>query len=99
MLPMTKAQMMEDTKWLGQFCAFHEIGEYSIVEYKPKMFIDGTQKIPVEFDEESNFTPFLKGRRLNVSYGSLDEAIVGVIAFKYEGNSRAGQYFIKMIKQ
>ena len=45
--------------------------------------------------KEINFHPFIDGRDTNQSYHSLEAALVGVIAYKYEGcNHHADTYFI-----
>lgn len=93
----TKNEMIESCKWLGSFVAFHKIGEYSIIEYKAKVFKDGSP-VNGQFEETSNWHPFINGNNISRSYSSLDECLAGVIAIKNDGiNTRADTYFIKAI--
>jgi len=95
----TKTEMIKGCAWLGQFVDFHTLGEYSIVEYKPTTFDGCSPKIPKQYEKESNFHPYINGQDTNTSYNSIEEAIVGAIAYKYDGgNTRAHEYFMKSIK-
>jgi len=97
---MEKSEMIKSCAWLGLFVRSHEIGEYFIVEYKPKQYKDCAPISPAKYGEESEFHPFVRGRNTNTSYGSLDAAIVGAIAIKHEGaNTQADRYFMKAISQ
>jgi len=73
----------------GEIRKIHKIGEYSIVEYLSK-------------DDENVsvlFHPYYEDRSDNVSYHALDDAIAGIIAFKYEGfMHRADHYFLNAIR-
>lgn len=92
-----KDEMIQACAWLGQFVNFYEICEYSIVEYKPKLYKDGSP-VNGKFEIESSFHPFLNGKDFNRSYASIDECLAGMIALKYDGlNTRADQYFLKSI--
>ena len=91
--------MIQSVAWLGRYVQTHEIGEYTIVEYKGKVYENSTPKVPTQYEEDSSFAPFINGRRICSSYETLDEAIVGAIAVKYDGgNTRADTYFMKAIK-
>ena len=63
----------------------HVIGEYQIIEYTCP---DGTM-----------FAPYINYERIGRSYDILDEALTGVICYKYDGaNSQANKFLWKMIK-
>lgn len=80
--------IMIECEWLGKSIKVHKIGEYQIVEY-----IDSDTG-------NSCFSSLINYESTNHSYGSLDSAIVGCIAYKHEGcNHRADQYFMKMIRK
>lgn len=75
----------------------HEIGEYMIIEYYPRIFKNGINTNKFE-TEKTCFHAYLNNKDTNHSYHTLDEALIGVIALKYDGvNSRAAEYFSKMI--
>jgi hypothetical protein len=83
----------------GRVIKIHEIDQYSIVEYHPWKVNGCTILTGKANTEELNFMPYINGKEINHSFCSLDSALVGVIAYKYEGgNHRADQYFMKMIK-
>jgi hypothetical protein len=95
----SKSEMIKSCAWLGKFVASHELGEYFIVEYKPTAYDGCSPKVPKRYEDESNFHPFINGKDTNTSYVSIEAAIVGAIAYKYDGgNTRADQYFLKAIK-
>ena len=78
--------LLSECEWLGQPITAHKIGEYQIVEYKNRE------------TNEHNFTTFINYKSLSHSYNTLDAAIAGCIAYKYEGcNHAADMYFMKMI--
>lgn len=84
--------LISETRWLGQPMTVHKIGDYQIVEYENR---DNDGKLT----GEHCFTTYLNYKSCGYSYCSLDEAIVGCIAYKYEGkNGGADRYFMKMIK-
>lgn len=95
----TKIEMIESTAWLGKFVAFHELGEYSIIEYKPKKHTNTGLITWETFETESDYKPFINGKDTNRSYDSIESAIIAAIAIKYDGcNTRADEYFMKAIK-
>lgn len=80
----------------GPVVAVHEIGEYSVVEYHPEVFEKSTGT--GRHHEYTNFHPYLNGKDTSQSFDTLDGALIGVIALKYDGlNSQAAYYFSKMI--
>lgn len=97
---MDRTEMLNSVAWLGQTVMIHEIGEYAFVEYKPKVFEEGNQKIPTEYNQNSNFAAFINGKGIGRSYESLDAALVGAIAYKHDGaNTKADHYFMKAISK
>lgn len=91
---MTKEEMIKKSAWLGQFVAFHQIGEYSFVEYRSTVFEGCSPVVPRQYEKKSSFTAFINGRSTSTSYNSLDEALAGTIATKWGGgNSQAGYNF------
>lgn len=65
--------------------AVHQVGEYSITEYQ-------------DWPGRRCFQPAVAGRPVSRSYHSLDAALVGAIAHKYEGpGTRADVYFLRGI--
>ena len=93
-----KNEMIKSCAWLGEFVEFHTLGEYSIVEYKPTKYDGISPAIPKQYDTESLFHPFINGTDTNTSYETLEKAIIGAIAYKYDGgNTRADEYFFKSI--
>jgi hypothetical protein len=99
MTKLSNNEMMDKISWLGKVLGVHSIGEYHLVEFKPKVYEDCTPKVPTEYATESLFTGFIGTNQINISYSSLDEALVSLIAIKHCGsNTVAGEYFMKMIK-
>lgn len=69
----------------GEVIKIHEVGDYSIVEYRRD-------------NGEICFHGYVGKTDTNMSWNTLDQALAGCIAYKYEGpNHRAGNYFITMI--
>lgn len=82
----------------GEIIQFHHIGEYDIIEYYPWWYEEG------ESTYESNrnlvhFAIYIDGKDIGEYAPSLDDAIVAAIAYKYEGQSSAVKYFMRMIKR
>jgi hypothetical protein len=82
-----KVTLVDGTKdefvW-GNVVKNHAVGEYNIIEFVR--------------DGEHLFHAYIGGKDTNHSFTSLDAALVGVIAYKYEGgNHRADRYFTKMV--
>lgn len=81
----------------GEVVTIHEIGEYAIVES-----IDWASKkteiMTGVIGDTTKYHPYVNEQNTNHSYSSLDEAIIGAIAYKYDGlNSQAAYFFSKMI--
>jgi hypothetical protein len=71
----------------GEIINTHIIGEYVIFEHTYK----GDHK-------EISFHPYINFKDTSHGYSTLDSAIVGAIAYKYDGaNSMAAGYFSKMV--
>ena len=70
----------------GNVLETHVIGEYQIIE-------------SIRDNGEKYFSPYINYERIARSYESLDEALTGVICYKYDGaNSQANKFLWKMIK-
>lgn len=84
----------DDFGWLGEPVEVFEVGrDYCIVEYLVRNFETK------ELTTESNFSPYVLGKKISESVGSLDAALALCIAYKHEGpNHAADFYFMKSIK-
>lgn len=81
--------------WLGKVVEIHELCDYGIVEYLPFVSISDKSK---GFSDEPMFATYIKGKSLGHSYDTLEAAITGAIACRYDGaNTQAGSFFIRMI--
>ena len=80
----------------GPVVKVHEIGEYSIVEYRPQIFKDscGTGKYE---EEKTNFHPYINGKDTNRSFESLDDAIIGTICYKVDSNNTRLDVYINTL--
>lgn len=77
--------IQKDFSW-GEIVYTHIIGKYVIFEYKTKG------------EPETSFHPYINFKDISHSYNTLDQAIIGVIAYNYDGaNSQAAGYFYKMV--
>lgn len=79
-----KLQLIAVEYTWGKVVNIHCVGEYQIVEAIK--------------DNETHWHGYIDYKDTNVSYFSLDSALVGCIGIKYEGgNGRAAMYFNKMV--
>ena len=80
----------------GQVICVHTVGEYDIIEYIPNQSSNVADE---DYDSSPCFHPYVDGCDISQSFHSLDQALVGAIAYKAEGpNGRAATYFFKMIE-
>lgn len=78
-----------DFKWLGTIVQTHCIGDFQFVEYICNIGSD---------IGKHHFSACINFEKTSRSYYSLESAMIGTIAYKYDGaNSQAGGYFEKMI--
>jgi len=93
----TFAEFVKDVAWLGQAVAVHTVGDYEIVEYHPRIAVDS--QLVNEIDREHfAYSVYIRGTSTGRSFHTLDAALVGAIAYEYEGpNHRADYYFLRMI--
>lgn len=79
-----------DTYWLGEIFQTHEIGPYGFVEYVMRNGAD---------EGKVAYSIFVDDKPISLSVGSLEEAMVSAVAYKYEQNimSSAPVYFMRMI--
>ena len=76
----------------GQVVNVHRVGEYAIIEY---VNVENTSP---DFGKHFFHPAIWTDRFAETSYLSLDETLVGVIAYKHDGdNSHAAYYFFKMV--
>jgi hypothetical protein len=68
----------------GEFISFHEVGEYSIIEYHPWKS-ENSSIFTGQPSKEISFHPYINGRDLSTSFSSLDEALAFCIAYKFDG--------------
>lgn len=81
-----KLELIEKEFTWGTITEIHCIGDYQIAEYTDKK------------DNNVYYHGYIGYKDSNVSYLSLDSALVGCIGYKYEGgNGKAAMYFGKMI--
>lgn len=81
-----------DFVW-GEIITIHSIYEYTIVEYYDRVRDGSTITKEIDYDTIRFHDPVN-----SCSYNSFDEALINIIAIKYDGNnSQAGYYFCKMI--
>lgn len=81
----------------GEIIVFHSVGEYTIVEYYPWVYINccGTDQLN---KSKTEFSCYIDGFSISRGAESLDSALATCIAYKHDGcNSQAGLYFMKMI--
>jgi hypothetical protein len=71
----------------GRIVKVHTVGEYQIIEYVDR------------HSNKNRFSGYINYDDLCRSYESLDAALAGVIAIKYEGlNGKADRYFMTVLK-
>lgn len=82
--------------WLGQVVKVHTVGPYAAVEYLERVAQGGT--LTKEIGTTHAFLSYVDNESTNHIYHSLEAAIVGAIAYKFDGpNSQATTYFCKMV--
>ena len=83
----------------GKLIDIQTIGEYSIVYYHPWIVDNGNIKTGFPNLGKLFYHGYVLGKDTSNSWESLDEALVGCIAYNREGpNHKADFYFMKMIK-
>ena len=91
-------QAKKDFSWLGEVLAVHSIGPYDLVEYwhDPSKF--HLQDEPRDLRRVKNWGTYVNDKKTSISYGSMDEALAGCIAYRAEGpNCQAAHFFIRGI--
>lgn len=82
-----KITFLKETFVWGKILKVHTIGEYQIIEYINRL------------DNERKFAGYIDYDDVCRSYSSLDAALAGVIAIKYEGlNGKADSYFMTILE-
>jgi hypothetical protein len=83
----------------GTIIELHEVGEYTIAEYHPWKSDNGKILMGEPDGKKTEFHGWVSGEDTSHSWLSLDDALAGLISYKYEGhNGQAGYYFMKMVK-
>lgn len=79
-----KLDLIEREYHWGEVIKIHCVGEYQIVE-------------AIE-DNKIHWHGYINYKDTNISYSSLDSALIGCIGYKYEGgNGKAAMYFYRMV--
>ena len=86
----------------GEVQNVHKIGDYAVIEYIVNRGEDAgeTRFHPALWTDQykQHHGNLFYWQDTNTSYMTLEEAVIGVIAYKYDGlNSQAARYFYKMI--
>jgi hypothetical protein len=88
---------VNDFHW-GRVISVHSIGRYEIVEYA-QLAVEGVTVTQRETGM-SEFHSYVDGLDTHHSFATLEEAIVGAIAYVHEGaNHRANIYFFRMLHE
>lgn len=84
----------------GPIDAIHQVGPYTIVEYRR----DNSNTTSADPDglaashDQTHFHPYIDGKDTAQSFLSLDQALIGAIAYRHEGpNTRAPGYIYSML--
>jgi hypothetical protein len=82
----------------GNIIKIHEMPDYAIIEYHP-WIVKGVTVTRIGNEDKIMYAGYVKGKCINETWNTFDDAIIGCIAYKYEGpNHMAEYYFTKMIK-
>ena len=82
----------------GNVVKLHELGGYVIAEFHP-WECEGVQVFVGRESKETSFHAWVDGKDISRSWCTLEGAIAGAIAWKYDGtNSQAGEFFCRMIQ-
>lgn len=82
----------------GSIIEIMDIGPYTIASYHPHKNDNGRISSQIIDVDRTQFHGWVDGENSHRAWLSLDEALVGLIAYRAEGpNSRAADYFKKMI--
>ena len=83
----TIEEIREELKWLGFVGYVHEVGDYQIAEYRDK------------YNHEIYYHPYHNGNNMSVSYETIEECMVGMVARVLDGpNTRIDKYFMNALK-
>ena len=91
---ISNLEIQETYSWLGKVNPESQIlGDFQLITYYPVITKNGfpTKK----FEETPRYSGYYKGQRNSHSYRSVEEFLVGMIAYFFDGcNSRADKYFL-----
>lgn len=81
----------------GKVKSVHVVGDYQIAEYHPRKS-EGSRILKEPDLTKTEFHTYIDWKDAHHSYSTLEEALIGVIAMRFDGlNSQAAMYFSKMI--
>jgi hypothetical protein len=81
----------------GEVKTVHVVGDYQIIEYHPRKTENNRVLKDIDYEQVA-FHPYIDWKDTNRGFGTLEEAMVGVIALRFDGlNSQAAMYFSKMV--
>lgn len=82
---LTDNEIKQDFSKSGRIQNLYRILDYIIVEYQDEI--------------KTYFAVYVNKKLTNELYDTIEEAMVGAVAYKYEGpQSQALKYFFKMVK-
>lgn len=82
----------------GLVIRIHTVGPYDIIEYHPWKSVRGTVHTGDPDPIRTEFHVYVRGKSTSESFGSLDAALAGAIAYRSEGpNHAADHYFIRSL--
>jgi hypothetical protein len=91
--PLSFYRAVEECGWLGDVHEVHSIGRYAFVEYLHEPASNAEDKT-----RRIHFASYIDGKRTGRSYLSLEAAMVGAVALKFDGiNTRADTYFMRSL--
>lgn len=73
----------EGTFTWGKMVCVHEIGDFQVVEYYPRM---GKHTNEYRYGDVVEFHPFVNAQDMEMAFQTLDEALLAAIIFKRAGN-------------
>ncbi len=85
----------------GEIIKFYELEEYTIASFYPKWNdVKNEERKSYHKGKRIYFYAWVNKKSVGMHFNTLEEAIVGGIAYKHEGpNSQALLYFMRMITE
>lgn len=83
----------------GEVIALHQVLAYDFVEFRPWALRGGVPDPSVVQGNGLAFRAYCEGEEIPVSFDSLEEAMVGAVAYRLDGpESQASRYFFRMVR-